>query len=227
MAKSRNQGLGFEGWNEEKSRSSQWAILAFIALSIPLALVPPQLLVETSTKPIAAPTVEPLISAAAPIESMAPEAERKIVVSIPDRKLAVVEGGRVKKVYRVAVGAKWSPSPSGKFHIVNKAVAPVYRHKGKVVAAGGGNPLGSRWMGLDAAHYGIHGTNQPDSIGQAASHGCIRMAAQDVQELFAMAQVGDAVEIHDTRTVELARIFGAENSDKRNEQNAGVAGFSN
>src|SRR5207302_10547954 len=130
-------------------------------------------------------------------ETTAPEAARKIVVSIPDRKLAVLERGKVKKVYRVAVGARWSPSPAGNFHIVNKAVAPVYRHKGKVVAAGGSNPLGSRWMGLDAAHYGIHGTNQPNSIGQAASHGCIRMAAEDVQELFAMATVGDAVEIHD------------------------------
>ena len=210
MVKSRGQVLGTGDWGKQNVRSSRLALLALMAFSLPLALVPPQSLVATNTKAIAAPTAEPVASAAAPIETIAPEAERKIVVSIPDRKLAVVERGRVKKVYRVAVGAKWSPSPAGKFHIVNKAVSPVYRHKGKVVAAGGGNPLGSRWMGLDAAHYGIHGTNQPDSIGQAASHGCIRMAAQDVQELFAMAQVGDAVEIHDTRTLELARIFGAE-----------------
>ena len=217
MAKSRDQGLGFGDWEEQKSRSSRLAVLAFIALSIPLALVPPQFLVATSTKPVAA-AHAPATSTAAPVQTTATEPDRRIVVSIPDRKLAIVERGRVKKVYRVAVGAKWSPSPAGEFHIVNKAMAPVYRHKGKVVAAGADNPLGSRWMGLDSPHYGIHGTNQPDSIGRAASHGCIRMATHDVQELFAMARVGDAVEIHDQRTEELARIFGLEKQAGGNDQ---------
>jgi hypothetical protein len=56
--------------------------------------------------------------------------------------------------------------------------------------------VGSRWMGLSLKGYGIHGTNEPSSIGKAASHGCIRMAKADLEELYAQVEVGDAVEIH-------------------------------
>lgn len=203
---SREQGFGSRG--HEKRNSRRAAMWAFAVLSIPLALVPPQILLSTAepTPKLAAAIAAPTVSNPSAQDLAAPE--RRIVVSIPDRKLAVMEGGRVSKVYRVAVGTKASPSPTGKFHIVNKAAAPVYRHHGKVIAAGAANPLGSRWLGLDAPHYGIHGTNEPASIGRAASHGCIRMDAKDVQELYAMAKVGDAVEIHAERDEELARIFG-------------------
>lgn len=132
-----------------------------------------------------------------------------LVISIPDRKLAVTEEGRVLKVYPVAVGAAVSPSPTGTLRIVNKVIAPTYYHKGKVVAAGKSNPLGDRWMGLSQKGYGIHGTNVPSSIGKAASHGCIRMGKQDVEELFNLASVGDLVEIHGKRDAQLAGIFGS------------------
>jgi lipoprotein-anchoring transpeptidase ErfK/SrfK len=68
--------------------------------------------------------------------------------------------------------------------------------------------LGTRWLGLDQRGYGIHGTNQPHSIGHRASHGCIRMRNHDMEELFELVQVGDAVELHTERTAELAEIFG-------------------
>jgi uncharacterized protein involved in propanediol utilization len=51
-------------------------------------------------------------------------------------------------------------------------------------------------MGLSTKGYGIHGTNEPNSIGKAASHGCIRMSKADLEELFALVEIGDAVEIH-------------------------------
>lgn len=126
---------------------------------------------------------------------------RKIVVSIPERKLAIVERGRVKMLYPVAVGAQESPSPTGHFRIVNKVAHPGYWHSGTVVAPGSGNPVGSRWIGLDRAHYGIHGTNEPESIGQAASHGCVRMERRDLEELFAQVRVGDEVLIADVPIV--------------------------
>lgn len=122
---------------------------------------------------------------------------RRIVVSIPDRRLAVVEHGRVKKLYRVAVGAQETPSPTGRFRIVNKVAQPGYWHNGRAVSPGPGNPVGSRWIGLDLAHYGIHGTNEPKSVGEAASHGCVRMGRRDLEELFAQVRVGDEVEIAD------------------------------
>ena len=71
-----------------------------------------------------------------------------LVISIPDRKLAVMEDGRVLKVYSVAVGAAVSPSPTGTLKIVNKVIGPTYYHQGKVIPPGKSNPLGDRWMGL-------------------------------------------------------------------------------
>jgi lipoprotein-anchoring transpeptidase ErfK/SrfK len=136
------------------------------------------------------------------------DAVRRIVVSIPDRKLALVEDGRVVKVYRVAVGADVSPSPTGALRIVHRVTRPTYYHPGKVIPPGKQNPLGTRWIGLSAAGYGIHGTNEPASIGRRASHGCIRMRNRDVEDLFARVGVGDAVELVGERTEEVAEIFG-------------------
>jgi lipoprotein-anchoring transpeptidase ErfK/SrfK len=61
---------------------------------------------------------------------------------------------------------------------------------------------------LSKKGYGIHGTNRPASIGRNASHGCIRMRNRDVEELFEMVSVGDAVELYGERTAELDKIFG-------------------
>jgi lipoprotein-anchoring transpeptidase ErfK/SrfK len=133
----------------------------------------------------------------------------RIVVSVPDRKLALIQDGEVKKVFPVAVGKDSTPSPSGSFHIVNRLTKPTYYHKGKVIASGPVNPLGTRWMGLSEHGYGIHGTNVPSSIGNAASHGCIRMARADLEQLFELVKVGDAVEIRAERDEETVRVFGA------------------
>ena len=134
-----------------------------------------------------------------PIHSASPAAatsQRLIVVSIPDRKLVLVQDGVAKRVYPVAVGKTSTPSPSGRFTITVRVSNPTYSHNGKVIAPGPKNPVGSRWIGLSPKGYGIHGTNEPSSIGKAASHGCIRMGKTDLEDLFAQVQVGDAVEIH-------------------------------
>jgi|SRR5215471_6289360 len=132
---------------------------------------------------------------------------RRIVVSIPDRKLAVIEGDRVIRIFETAVGAPKSPSPVGSFEIINGVEHPTWYIKGRTVAPGPQNPLGTRWLGLSAKGYGIHGTNVPTSIGKSASHGCIRMRNREVEELFKMVAVGDKVELVGERTDELARIF--------------------
>ena len=149
----------------------------------------------------AAQSAEPVATAAqvqAPSVSKAlvrAAGRRVIVVSIPERKLVLMEDGAVKKVYPVAVGKVSTPSPAGRFTINTRVSNPTYSHHGKVVAPGPRNPVGSRWMGLSVKGYGIHGTNEPGSIGKAASHGCIRMGKADLEELFAQVEVGDAVEI--------------------------------
>ncbi len=134
---------------------------------------------------------------------------RWVLVSLPDRKLALFENGNVVRIYRIAVGKPSTPSPVGAFKIVNRVTNPTYYHKGQVIAAGKNNPVGSRWMGLSAKSYGIHGTNQPNSIGEAASTGCIRMSKKDLEELFERVGVGDAVEIRAERDHQAAAVFGA------------------
>jgi lipoprotein-anchoring transpeptidase ErfK/SrfK len=74
--------------------------------------------------------------------------------------------------------------------------------------AGRGNPVGTRWMGLNVKGYGIHGTNAPRSVGHATSHGCIRLRNRDVERLYAMLRVGDIVEIRGERDEEIAQVFG-------------------
>jgi lipoprotein-anchoring transpeptidase ErfK/SrfK len=138
------------------------------------------------------------------------QAPARVVVSIPDRKLAVVEDGRVVKVFATAVGAAVSPSPSGTFTVVTRIPNPTWYHPGKVVGPGRTNPLGTRWLGLSAKGFGIHGTNSPRSIGRAASHGCIRLRNSDIEELFEMVRVGDVVELHGERDETVEQIFGGE-----------------
>ena len=138
-------------------------------------------------------------------------AKRVIVVSLEDKKLALVEDGQVKKVYTVAIGKPSTPSPVGTFTIERRVANPVYHHGDKTVQPGPGNPVGSRWMGLSVKGYGIHGTNVPSSIGKAASHGCIRMGKADVEELFSMVEVGDTVELKGERDEEVVKLFGPVN----------------
>ncbi|HTV13192.1 MAG TPA: L,D-transpeptidase [Acidobacteriaceae bacterium] len=134
---------------------------------------------------------------------------RRIVVSLEDRRLALLEDGQVKQIYKVAVGKDSTPSPTGTFTIVKRVENPTYYHGGRVIPPGPNNPVGDRWMGLSKAGYGIHGTNAPRSIGKAASHGCIRMARPDLEQLFAEVRTGDTVEIVGARNDETIALFGA------------------
>jgi lipoprotein-anchoring transpeptidase ErfK/SrfK len=152
------------------------------------------------------------ILVAASAEVCAEDATRRLVVSIPDRKIALIEDGRVVKVYPVAIGKSSTPSPHGSFHIASRVQHPTWYQPGKVVGPGPANPLGTRWMGLGYKGYGIHGTNMPLSIGKAASHGCIRMRNRDVEELFALVQVGDPVDLATEVSPELAQAFSSDQS---------------
>jgi hypothetical protein len=148
------------------------------------------------------------LTAQAMAQSSAQTTKRLIVVSLEDRKLALLEDGQVRKVYPVAVGKRATPSPVGTFTIERRVTNPTYSHNGKVVPPGPANPVGTRWMGLSLHGYGIHGTNEPHSIGRAASHGCIRMAKADLEELYPRVQVGDTVVLIGQRNAQTARLFG-------------------
>jgi hypothetical protein len=147
------------------------------------------------------------VPAAAKVQ-MPAVSQRVLIVSIPDRELVLLEGGEVKRVYPVAVGKPSTPSPAGRFTIARQVSDPTYSHHGKVVGPGPKNPVGSRWMGLSEKGYGIHGTNERNAIGKAASHGCIRMGKADLEELYTLVQVGDAVEIHAQRDATVTMALG-------------------
>lgn len=107
----------------------------------------------------------------------------KIEVSVNQRWLRLYRNGMLQKQYPIAVGRMLFHTPVGEFIIVNHSPHP-------------GGPFGTMWMSLSKDHYGIHGTNDPSSIGKAVSHGCIRMYNRDVEELAAIVPNGTAVLIH-------------------------------
>jgi lipoprotein-anchoring transpeptidase ErfK/SrfK len=134
---------------------------------------------------------------------------RHVVVSLSARKLAVLEDGKVLRIFQIAVGADRSPSPTGEFEIVNRVSNPTYYHAGEVIPPGKDNPIGTRWVGLSKKGYGIHGTNAPRSVGKAASHGCIRLRNRDMEQLFPMLRAGDKVVIRGEQDQLMTQIFVA------------------
>lgn len=151
---------------------------------------------------------EPVEGATDGARADAPSVARRVVVSIPDRMLAVLDGEQVVSIYPIAVGAPVSPSPVGTFSVVTRVTNPTYYRPGKVIGPGARNPIGTRWIGLSVKGFGIHGTDDPRSIGFAKSHGCIRLQNQDVEQLFEQLRAGDVVELHAERTPEILQLFG-------------------
>jgi lipoprotein-anchoring transpeptidase ErfK/SrfK len=148
-----------------------------------------------------------LAAAEALAQNEASRPARRVVVSIPHRKLAVLEAGHVVRTYSVAVGKPSTPSPIGSFRVVQRIPDPTWYTRGRIVPPGKSNPLGTRWIGLDVKGYGIHGTNRAGSIGRNVSHGCVRLRNSDVEELFNLLAVGDTVELMAESTPELESLF--------------------
>lgn len=99
------------------------------------------------------------------------------------------------RTYPVATGDQ-GVTPIGTYTIANRLIGPTWYWQGYAVPPDDPEyPLGSRWLGLSKRGYGIHGTNEPESIGQQISHGCIRMHNADVEELFDVVPVGTGVTI--------------------------------
>ena len=143
-----------------------------------------------------------------PVPPDGEQRNRVVLVSLVDRKLAVIDNGVVIATFQVAVGAKVSPSPTGEFTIVSRVSNPTYYRPGTLIPPGKDNPVGTRWVGLSLKGYGIHGTNAPRSIGRAASHGCIRLRNRDMERLFTLLRIGDVVQIRGERDEQVAQVFG-------------------
>ncbi|MHB9093497.1 MAG: L,D-transpeptidase family protein [Eubacteriales bacterium] len=125
--------------------------------------------------------------------------EVKIIINKKVNKLAYIKNGVTVKILPVATGRSPGLTPEGSFKVVKKLVWPYYT-KLKIPGGSPRNPLGARWLGLDACDtsggtYGIHGTSNPKSIGKRASGGCIRMFNEDVIWLYNNTPLNTPVEI--------------------------------
>jgi len=128
----------------------------------------------------------PLAEQAAPAPTSLEGKNPSIIIDAVSRRLYLLADGAVVAEFPVAVGTPETPSPIGHWQILKKAVW--------------GGAFGARWMQLSMpwGTYGIHGTNNPGSIGSRASHGCIRMFNRDVVQLYALVPVGTPVTIRGT-----------------------------
>jgi lipoprotein-anchoring transpeptidase ErfK/SrfK len=129
------------------------------------------------------------------------KAEPVVVIHRGINRLYLYDGTRLVRVFPVATGQAAWPTPLGQFQIVVKQKNPwwfpptqdSWAAGAKPVPPGPDNPLGTRWMGLSVPGVGIHGTDEPWSIGHSESHGCIRMQVVSAEWLFNRVRVGTPV----------------------------------
>jgi lipoprotein-anchoring transpeptidase ErfK/SrfK len=162
---------------------------------------------ETASQPANEVEDRPETQAPTPGESGAP---RNVAIKIDTKTnmLGVFEGEKVIAAYPVTVGSAHTASPIGEWKVLRIAKLPTFRWDKEMLRHGkrGGNfyllplgprnPVGVMWIALNKKGIGIHGTNDPGSIGHAVSHGCIRLANWDVVRLATKIKPGDNVSIH-------------------------------
>ncbi|GHI00979.1 L,D-transpeptidase family protein [Neobacillus kokaensis] len=129
--------------------------------------------------------------------SYAATGSKLIIINKQNNQLAYYANGKLQKIFKVGTGRTRTLTPEGKFKVVNKIVNRPY-YKGKIPGGDPRNPLGNRWLGLNArgtwgTTYGIHGNNNPSSIGHYVSSGCVRMYDQEVEWLFKQIPVNTPV----------------------------------
>jgi lipoprotein-anchoring transpeptidase ErfK/SrfK len=135
-------------------------------------------------------------------------ANRRIIIDTVERTLEVRENNFLIYEFPITPGSKTLPAPKGMWKILGIATMPWFRHDEGVLnygvrtsdfhnlPPGPNNPVGILWMGLSKPGIGIHGTNNPETIGRAASHGCIRMANWDAAKIKDLVSVGNVVAIY-------------------------------
>jgi len=150
---------------------------------------------------------QPEVQASTPGESGAP---RNISIKIDTKTnmLGVFEAEKLIAAYPVTIGSAHTASPIGDWKVRGIAKLPRFRYDkemlehGKrsgnfyMLPPGPRNPVGVMWIALNKKGIGIHGTDDPGSIGRSASHGCIRLANWDVVRLATKIKAGDNVSIH-------------------------------
>ena len=120
-----------------------------------------------------------------------------IIVNKQTNELAFFYEEEIKEVHSVATGKSEELTPEGEFTIIVKAKDPYYR-KTDIQGGDPKNPLGNRWIGFNAENtdgrtYGVHGTNNPNSIGNYVTQGCIRLSNENVEALYEKVPIGTKI----------------------------------
>ncbi|NES84709.1 MAG: L,D-transpeptidase [Moorea sp. SIO2B7] len=128
------------------------------------------------------------------------EVELRLVIKLSERRVYLYQGEQEINSYPVAIGKAGWETPTGNFQVIQMLRDPAWEHPwtGKIVPPGPDNPLGDRWIGFwtDGKNFiGFHGTPAEELVGQAVSHGCIRMKNNDVRALFEQVAVGTTVTV--------------------------------
>jgi lipoprotein-anchoring transpeptidase ErfK/SrfK len=136
-----------------------------------------------------------------------PALQLSVHVSVKESMLQVRDGEKVVAAFPVTVGSSETATPVGEWKVRAVAKLPNFRYDKKMLKEGErssdfkmlppgpNNPVGIMWIALNKKGIGLHGTNDPDSIGRSASHGCIRLANWDVVKLAGLVKAGVAVTI--------------------------------
>jgi lipoprotein-anchoring transpeptidase ErfK/SrfK len=150
---------------------------------------------------------QPETPSSSPGESGAPR-NVSIKVDTKTNRLGVFEAEKLIAAYPVTIGSTHNTSPIGEWKVRGISKLPTFRYDKEMLEhgersgnfymlpAGPRNPVGVMWIALNKKGIGIHGTNDPGSIGRAESHGCVRLANWDVVRLATKIKTGDNVSIH-------------------------------
>ncbi|WP_416378764.1 L,D-transpeptidase [Cyanobacterium sp. uoEpiScrs1] len=119
----------------------------------------------------------------------------RLVLKLKERRVYAYQDDRLLASYRVAIGKKGWETPQGKFEITQMVKNPKWENpwNGRISAPGPNSPLGERWIGFwtdGKDSIGFHGTPGEHLMGQAVSHGCVRMKNADVRALFELVDKG-------------------------------------
>jgi lipoprotein-anchoring transpeptidase ErfK/SrfK len=143
-----------------------------------------------------------------PNNEAAAAAKTSVKVDVKTNMLGVFDGDKIIAAYPVTVGSKQTATPIGEWKVRGVAKLPAFRHDERmlkhgersknfhILPPGPNNPVGVVWIALNKRGIGIHGTDEPNTIGQAVSHGCIRLANWDIVRLAGRVKAGVPVSVH-------------------------------
>ncbi|ABM38879.1 L,D-transpeptidase family protein [Polaromonas naphthalenivorans] len=145
----------------------------------------------------------------APGSDKAPAGAASIRIDKSEHVLYLLDKAeRPVAAFPISMGGASDPLPIGRMEIKNAAKDPVFTFnpallKGTkktdtkaIIPAGPNNPVGVYWLGLSKAHWGIHGTPEPERVGSSESNGCIHLTNWDVLRVAQVVKPGFAVDVH-------------------------------